>query len=72
MLQDMSPRFAGALLGLSSTCGAIPGALGTTSVGFLLDLTGDWGKALFYPTAAFQLIGLAAFSLNASSKRQEW
>ena len=70
--QDMSPKFAGALLGLTSTFGAVPGAIGTTSVGFLLDYFGDWGRALFYPTAAFQLIGLTVFLLLADSTQQDW
>ncbi len=52
--QDLSPEYAGALLGLSNTAGALPGILGVTSVGFLLDLTQSWGASLFYPTAACQ------------------
>ena len=71
-VQDLSPKYAGALLGLSNTFGAVPGALGTTSVGFLLDYFHDWGIALFYPTAFFQLFGLTVYTLYASSKRQDW
>ena len=55
--QDLSPKYAGALLGLSNTAGALPGVLGVTAVGVLLDKTGSWGMSLFYPTAACQLFG---------------
>lgn len=70
--QDLSPRYAGAMLGLSNTAGAIPGALGTTSVGFLLDTTNSWGWSLFYPSAALYLVGLVVYSTLASSERQGW
>ena len=71
-LQDLSPEYAGALLGLSNTAGALPGILGVTSVGFLLDVTQSWGSSLFYPTAACQLIGLVVYTAFASSQRQDW
>ena len=71
-MQDLSPKYAGAMLGLSNTAGAIPGALGVTSVGFLLDATSSWGWSLFYPTAAFYLLGLAVYTALASSERQGW
>ncbi len=70
--QDLSPVYAGALLGLSNTAGALPGILGVTSVGLLLDRTSSWGASLFYPTAACQLIGLVVYTTLASSKRQGW
>jgi len=70
--QDLSPKYAGALLGLSNTAGAFPGILGVTAVGFLLDRTSSWGASLFYPTAACQLIGLAVYTAFASSERQSW
>jgi len=70
--QDLSPKYAGALLGLSNTAGALPGILGVTAVGFLLDKTSSWGASLFYPTAACQLIGLAVYTAFASSERKDW
>ena len=71
-LQDLSPEYAGALLGLSNTAGALPGILGVTSVGFLLDKTQSWGASLFYPTAICQVVGLLVYTTFASSKRQSW
>lgn len=71
-VQDLSPEYAGALLGLSNTAGALPGILGVTSVGFLLDKTQSWGASLFYPTAICQVVGLVIYTIFASSKRQSW
>ncbi|KAL4421693.1 hypothetical protein ABPG77_010637 [Micractinium sp. CCAP 211/92] len=70
--QDLSPKYAAALLGLSNTAGALPGVLGVTAAGYLLDKTGSWAQALFFPTAACQLVGLVVYSIFASSKRQDW
>lgn len=58
--------------GLSNTAGALPGVLGVTAAGYLLDKTGSWAQALFFPTAACQLVGLVVYSIFASSKRQDW
>ena len=65
-------RYAAALLGLSNTAGALPGVLGVTAAGYLLDKTGSWAHALFLPTAACQVVGLIVYSIFASSKRQGW
>lgn len=71
-MQDLSPKYAGALLGISNTAGAIPGVLGITSVGFLLDRTNSWGPSLFYPIIFCQLFGLAIYTLFASSEPTDW
>lgn len=70
--QDLSPKYAGALLGITNTAGAFPGILGVSAVGLLLDKTNSWADALFLPTAACQLVGLVVYTTFASSKRQEW
>jgi ACS family sodium-dependent inorganic phosphate cotransporter len=46
--------------------------LGVTSAGYLLDATGSWALALFFPTAACQLFGALFYSIFASSERQSW
>lgn len=71
-MQDLSPKYASALLGITNTAGAIPGVLGVTSAGYLLDATGSWPLALFYPTAACQVLGAVVYSIFASSERQRW
>ena len=70
--QDLSPKYAGALLGITNTAGAFPGILGVSAVGYLLDRTNSWADALFLPTAACQLVGLVVYTALASSKRQDW
>lgn len=67
--QDISPRYAAALLGISNTAGALPGVLGVTAAGYLLDVTGSWAQALFLPTAACQVVGLVVYTTFASSKK---
>lgn len=70
--QDLSPKYAAALLGLTNTAGALPGVLGVTAAGYLLDATGSWAYALFYPTIICQVFGLVVYSLLASSEKQGW
>ena len=72
VMQDLSPKYAGALLGISNTAGAIPGVLGITSVGFLLDRTNAWGPSLFYPIIFCQLFGLIIYTIFASSEARDW
>ncbi|PNW71660.1 hypothetical protein CHLRE_16g663600v5 [Chlamydomonas reinhardtii] len=70
--QDLSPKYASALLGITNTAGAIPGVLGVTMAGYLLDTTASWANALFIPTAICQLFGAAVYTWLASSERQSW
>ncbi|KXZ52410.1 hypothetical protein GPECTOR_9g454 [Gonium pectorale] len=70
--QDLSPKYASALLGITNTAGALPGVLGVTAAGYLLDTTASWALALFIPTAICQLFGAAVYSVFASSERQSW
>eukprot|EP00967_Tisochrysis_lutea_P018578 scaffold21058_cov21-Tisochrysis_lutea.AAC.1 len=62
----------GALLGITNTAGALPGVLGVTAAGYLLDATSSWALALFYPAAACQLFGAIMYTIFASSERQPW
>jgi ACS family sodium-dependent inorganic phosphate cotransporter len=66
------PLHPGALLGITNTAGAIPGVLGVTAAGYLLDATNSWALALFYPTALCQLFGAVFYTLFASSEKQSW
>ncbi|GIL88401.1 hypothetical protein Vretimale_15008 [Volvox reticuliferus] len=70
--QDLSPKYASALLGITNTAGAVPGVLGVSAAGYLLDTTASWALALFIPTAICQLFGAAVYSVLASSERQSW
>ncbi|KAK6126912.1 hypothetical protein DH2020_039342 [Rehmannia glutinosa] len=44
--QDMSPEYAGVLLGITNTVGAVPGIVGVALTGYLLDSTHSWGLAV--------------------------
>jgi ACS family sodium-dependent inorganic phosphate cotransporter len=57
---DIAPRHAGALMGLSNTAGTIPGVIGVTFSGWLVDVTGSW-SIVFLVAAAIKLFGLAFF-----------
>eukprot|EP00798_Chlamydomonas_sp_ICE-L_P002986 gene2986-12994_t len=70
--QDLSPKYAGALLGITNTAGALPGVLGVTAAGYLLDQTNSWALALFLPTAVCQIFGAIFYTIFASSERQSW
>ena len=71
--QDLSPKYASALLGISNTAGALPGVLGVASAGYILDLTNSWSLAVFLPTAVVQLFGVIVYTKYASSvRRHDW
>ncbi|GAX80839.1 hypothetical protein CEUSTIGMA_g8274.t1 [Chlamydomonas eustigma] len=61
--QDMSPKYAPAMLGLTNTVGSIPGVLGVTTVGLFLDYTESWELALFAPSAFFLVTGAVVYTL---------
>lgn len=58
---DMSPKYSGALLGITNCAGALSGVIGVSLVGWLLDLTGSFDVALFAPCILLHLIGTFAF-----------
>jgi MFS transporter, ACS family, solute carrier family 17 (sodium-dependent inorganic phosphate cotransporter), other len=47
---DIAPRYAGPLMGLSNTAGTLPGVIGVTVTGYILQSTGSW--ALVFGIAA--------------------
>jgi len=66
---DIAPRHAGALMGLSNTAGTIPGVLGVTFSGWLVDVTGSW-SAVFLVAAGIKVVGLAFFLVFAKGEQQ--
>lgn len=69
---DLSPRYAPVLLGLTNTSAAIPGIIGVTITGAILDKTGSWPLALFVPSIAFFVTGSAVFTAWGSSDQQSF
>ncbi|CAI5972641.1 unnamed protein product [Closterium sp. NIES-65] len=55
--QDISPKHASVLLGMSTTVGAIPGIVGVPLTGYLFDQTHSWATAMFLPSIAFYISG---------------
>ena len=69
---DLSPRYAPVLLGLTNTSAAIPGIIGVTVTGAILDKTGSWPLALFAPSIAFFVTGSVVFAAWGSSDLQSF
>ena len=66
---DIAPRHAGLLMGITNTVATIPGIVGVTVSGFILAWTGSWA-AVFQTAAAVYVVGLIAFVMMATAKRQ--
>lgn len=69
---DLSPRYAPVLLGLTNTAAAVPGIIGVTITGAILDQTGSWPLALFAPSVVFFLTGSAVFTAWGSADLQNF
>lgn len=69
---DLSPRYAPVLLGLTNTAAAIPGIIGVTITGAILDKTGSWSLALFVPSIIFFVTGSVVFATFGSSDLQSF
>ncbi|KAI4335645.1 hypothetical protein L6164_014277 [Bauhinia variegata] len=70
--QDISPKYASILLGITNTVGAIPGIVGVALTGYNLDSTHSWTMSLFAPSIFFYLTGTVVWLMFASSKPQSF
>lgn len=66
---DLAPRHAGVLMGLSNTAATIPGIVGVTVSGFILQQTGSWAL-VFQVAAGLYVFGLVFYLLFASARRE--
>ncbi len=66
---DVAPRHAGTVMGLSNTAGTIPGVVGVTLSGWLVELTGSW-SIVFIVAAGIKLFGMAFFLTFAKGEKQ--
>ncbi len=65
---DIGPRYAGILLGFSNTAGTIPGILGVTLTGMILDATGSW-QLVFMISAGIYVFGALVWLLFSTGER---
>jgi len=70
--QDMSPKYAPAMLGLTNTVGAIPGIIGVSTVGWIFDETESWELALFAPSAFFMIVGAIVYTMHCRNERVDF
>jgi ACS family sodium-dependent inorganic phosphate cotransporter len=64
---DIAPRYAGALMGLSNTAGTMPGVIGVTVTGYILDATGSWAL-VFGIAAGLYLAGTVVWLIFAKGE----
>lgn len=65
--QDIGPRYAGVLLGMSNTAGVLAGVLGTAATGFILQ-NGSWDE-VWGVAVALYLVGTVIWNLFSTGER---
>jgi ACS family sodium-dependent inorganic phosphate cotransporter len=62
--QDLSPKYASIMLGVTNTAAAIASTLSTFFTGLFLSQTGgNWAYSLFFPIAALQAVSVFVFMI---------
>jgi MFS family permease len=60
--QDLSPKYASIMLGVTNTAAAIASTLSTFFTGYFLSKTGgNWAYSLFFPIAVLQIVSVFVF-----------
>lgn len=65
--QDIGPRYAGVLLGMSNTAGVLAGVLGTYTTGYILQ-NGTWDQ-VWGVAVTLCLIGTVVWNLFSTGER---
>ncbi|CAL0318384.1 unnamed protein product [Lupinus luteus] len=65
--QDIGPRYAGVLLGLSNTAGVLAGVFGTAATGYILQ-RGSWND-VFKVSVALYLIGTLVWNIFSTGEK---
>ncbi|KAL5727401.1 putative anion transporter 4 [Ranunculus cassubicifolius] len=65
--QDIGPRYAGVLLGLSNTAGVLAGVFGTAATGYILQ-RGSWDD-VFKVAVALYIVGTVVWNLFATGEK---
>jgi len=68
--QDLSPKYASILLGMTNTCGALPGVIGVPLTRYLIKETENWELSMFAPSIFFYVTGILLFTKFGSGERQ--
>ena len=66
---DVAPNHAGKLMGITNTFATIPGIIGVTVSGFILEATGSWAL-VFQVAGGVTVVGLVFYLLFASGEKQ--
>jgi ACS family sodium-dependent inorganic phosphate cotransporter len=66
---DIAPRYADVIWGIANTGGTMPGIIGVTITGWLIDRTGNY-NAPFFLTAVVGLVGAIVYFFLASGVRE--
>lgn len=66
---DIAPNHAGKLMGLTNTFGTIPGIIGVTVSGFILEATGSWAL-VFQVAGGVTVFGLIFYLIFASGEQE--
>ena len=67
--QDLSPKYASIFLGITNTCGALPGVIGVPLTGYLIKETQEWELSMFGPAIILYSLGIAVYWKWGSGKR---
>lgn len=67
--QDLAPRYAGILFGITNASASIAGCAGIMATGLLLDATHSW-SSIFGIAAGIYCVGYAGFAIWGSAERQ--
>ena len=67
--QDLSPKYASIFLGITNTCGALPGVIGVPLTGYLIKETQEWELSMFGPAIILYCLGIAVYWKWGSGKR---
>ena len=65
---DIAPRHADVLMGITNTAGTIPGVVGVTVTGWLVDASGSYTSA-FVLAACVNVFGAVVWALFATARR---
>eukprot|EP00798_Chlamydomonas_sp_ICE-L_P027470 gene27470-4775_t len=67
--QDLSPKYASTLLGMTNMAASVPGIVGVAAVGAMYETTHSWELALFLPSAVCMTLAAGLFTAAGSHEQ---